>query len=584
LPLAESVAKGTPVDWTGAPVASQPAPSAREVEAMRAIETIAKAHSTWLAADDTTNIDDAPTRKWRHLEVGPELGRGTFGVVYRAVDDKLGHAVALKLLNSDVKTSAALKEARLMTRVRHPHVVTVHGADVVGDRVGVWMELVTGHTLEDLLARQGRFGAHEAATIGLDLAGALSAVHGAGLVHRDVKARNVVREDGGRIVLMDFSAGEDLADLAASAPSADRPRAAGTPLYAAPEIFDGAAPTPRADLYSLGVLLYHLVTGEYPVPGRSAADVRSAHQRGERRRLRDARADLPEGFVGIVERALSASPDDRFESAGAFGDALSAFLGQPRQAPVPPVPLPAPGWRRPPIAIAALLAAALVGWIATRSPREPQPVRLAEAAAPTPSVPATPLTYDIRATFHRRDRDVDVPLRAGARVVPGERLTLTVQSSTSSHVYVVNQDDRGAAFLMFPLPGQKLTNPLPPNVAHRIPGRPVDGGDEVYWQVTTAGGREHFFVFASPEPQTLFEQMLAVLPSPSADAPVESVPLSAEQLGTLRGVGGLVRPERTPTTPSLSFPFAKPLADGPETVQGLWARQITFENPPRSKR
>jgi eukaryotic-like serine/threonine-protein kinase len=576
LALAESVALGAPVDWSEAQVGSPP--PAGEIEAMQAIEIIARAHSTWIAADATIELDAPPSRKWRHLDLGSELGRGTYGVVYRATDDKLGHVVALKLLNLGAKSPDALKEARLMSRVRHPHVVTVHGADVEGDRIGVWMELVDGHTLEHLLSVHGRFGAKEAAAIGLDLCGALAAVHSAGLVHRDVKARNVVREQGGRIVLMDFSAGEDLGALAAPS-GGNGPGAAGTPLYAAPEVFDGAAPTPLADLYSLGVLLYHLVTGDYPVKGRDAADVRAAHARGDRVRLRDARADLPDAFVQLVERALSVDPRRRYESAGAFGDALATFLGQPDRNVVAPVPPPVPMWRRPEIMLATAALVAIGVWLTKPAPREAPAASAPPAAAPAPSVAAAAATYDIQATFLRRDGNVDAPLKTGARVAPGDQLAVSVRSSVPAHVYIVNQDERGAGFLLFPLPGQQLTNPLPANQTHRVPGRSAVGGDDVYWRITTAGQREHFYVFASPEPQALFEQMLAVLPRPSADTRVEPVPISSETMSTLRGVGGLARVEPTQKGPTLSFPFAKPLPDAMESVQGLWARQISFENP-----
>ena len=209
-----------------------------------------------------------------------------------------------------------IDEGRLLARVRHPNVVTVHGADRIDGRVGLWMEFVRGRTLEDVLGDQGPFGAEEATLIGLDLCRALSAVHAAGLMHRDVKAQNVMREAGGRIVLMDFGTGRD--DLS------DRPAdVAGTPLYVAPEVLGGAPATAESDIYSVGVLLFHLVTGAYPVKGRTVAEIREAH--GQRRRawLRDARPDLPDTFVQAVERALDVDPDKRYDERGCHGSARS---------------------------------------------------------------------------------------------------------------------------------------------------------------------------------------------------------------------------------------------------------------------
>src|SRR5204862_2087023 len=126
-------------------------------------------------------------------------------------------------------------EARMLAQVRHPNVVTVYGADRCEGRVGLWMEFIHGQTLEQVVCERGPFGAGEATLIGLDLCRALSAVHRAGLLHRDIKAHNVMREDGGRIVLMDFGTGFDHAvDSEASARGL-----AGTPLYLAAEILDG---------------------------------------------------------------------------------------------------------------------------------------------------------------------------------------------------------------------------------------------------------------------------------------------------------------------------------------------------------
>src|SRR5262249_44273053 len=143
------------------------------------------------------------------------LGGGTFGDVYRAWDQDLERDVALKLLRPDAAgessghASRIANEGRLLARVRHPNVVCGHGVAVHDDRVGLWMELLRGVTLEQRLAAQGPFSAREATLVGVDLCGALAAIHAAGLIHRDVKAQNVMREAGGRIVLMDLGTGRE---------------------------------------------------------------------------------------------------------------------------------------------------------------------------------------------------------------------------------------------------------------------------------------------------------------------------------------------------------------------------------------
>jgi eukaryotic-like serine/threonine-protein kinase len=186
--------------------------------------------------------------------------------------------------------------------------------------VGLWMEFVRGRTLEQLLVERGAFGAQEALLVGLDLCRALSAVHGAGVVHRDVKAQNVIREEGGRVVLMDFGTG-----LERSLDAGD-PALSGTPLYLAPELFKGQPATRQSDIYSLGVLLFHLVSQSYPVPGRSIGEVRAAHGAGRRLWLRDLRPDLSERFVQTIEPALAVDPGARYQSAGEMEQALLAAL------------------------------------------------------------------------------------------------------------------------------------------------------------------------------------------------------------------------------------------------------------------
>ena len=262
-----------------------------------------------------------------------------------------------------------------MARVRHPNVVTVYGANRAEGCVGLWMELIEGQTLEQILQDRGRFSAREAALIGCDVCEALAAVHGAGLLHRDVKAHNVMRDRNGRIVLMDFGAGLEQT-MPGETPVSGL---AGTPLYMAPELFRGGQPSVRSDVYGVGVLLYRLVTGRVPINARSLDEVRQAHLSGNVRRLRDERSDLPSAFVQIVERALSADPARRFDSAGGFEMALTGLLtassdGVHLAALMPPTPPPVAPMRRWLLAGAGLLLALLIAaglfWVVRqRDPR-----------------------------------------------------------------------------------------------------------------------------------------------------------------------------------------------------------------------
>jgi TolB-like protein/Tfp pilus assembly protein PilF/tRNA A-37 threonylcarbamoyl transferase component Bud32 len=391
LPLAESVADGSAVDWHEAEAHATTDEQA-VIRQLRVLANLAAIHRSLPAASDGgPHAGDRRTSSpaigsWADLSLVERLGGGTFGEVYRAWDRHLEREVALKLLrlddlSDDPQTSRIAREGRLLARVRHPNVITVHGVEIHEGRVGLCMELVRGTTLEDVLRKRGPFSAREAALVGIDLCGALAAIHGAGLIHRDVKAQNVMREDGGRIVLMDLGTGRD------SRP--DRtfglPDLAGTPLYLAPEIFDGAPASERTDLYSLGVLLYHLVTGSFPVPATTVDELRDAQARGAVVRLRDARADLPTMFVQVVDRAISRDPQGRYTSAGALeADLVEALRGtadiQPLNTPgEAAVRRPLTWFRRGPLsapvaAVLALTAAAVVGYFSWNLAYRPVPL------------------------------------------------------------------------------------------------------------------------------------------------------------------------------------------------------------------
>jgi serine/threonine protein kinase/tetratricopeptide (TPR) repeat protein len=269
----------------------------------------------------------SPVDSWGPLRIIEHVGRGTFGDVYRAWDSRLDREVALKILrhrerDDEVRASTVIQEGRLLARVRHPNVVTVYGAERVSGQVGVWMEFIHGKTLEQELRDQGPFDVDRVIRIGSELANALSTVHRAGLIHGDVKTHNVMCERDGRLVLTDFGAGCELEET----PDDQARELAGTPVCVAPEVLAGQAATPQSDVYSLGVLLYHLVTGTYPVRGRSLKEVREAHADGRRTPLDTARPNLPSAFVDIIDRALDPNPDNRYDSPDALGAELASLV------------------------------------------------------------------------------------------------------------------------------------------------------------------------------------------------------------------------------------------------------------------
>ena len=249
-------------------------------------------------------------KTWGSFQLLQLLGRGGFGEVYRAWDPVLEREVALKLLlprglDAEQEFTALVAEARAMARVRHANIVPVYGVDRHDGRVGFWSEFVRGQTLNAFIAAQGVMDERAAAQTGVALCEALGAVHAAGMLHRDIKPGNAMRDEGGRTLLMDFGLSENL--LAASGWS-------GTPAFMAPEIAAGQAATVQGDLYSMGVLLRFLATG-------SVAPA----------------AAVPPRLAAIVRRATEADPQMRYASAAQMGAEL-AGLAQARQEAEQPEP------------------------------------------------------------------------------------------------------------------------------------------------------------------------------------------------------------------------------------------------------
>ena len=263
-------------------------------------------------------MDASIEERWGKYILRQKVGEGGFGSVYRAWDPDLELEVAIKVLHRRVEDTelrqALLQEGRALARIKHPNVVRVLSVESHQDQIALRMEFVHGETLEDVLKRHGTLNAREATLVGEDVCRALAAVHQAGFVHRDVKARNVMREQAGRIVLMDFGAGRHSDDLKIPG----KVTTMGTPLYMAPEVLAGDLAAPTSDVYSVGVLLYYLVTGQYPVEGRSLDDIRRAHMQNRRRGLTERRADLPTSFTRVVEKALAPDVDRRYANAGAL--------------------------------------------------------------------------------------------------------------------------------------------------------------------------------------------------------------------------------------------------------------------------
>jgi predicted Ser/Thr protein kinase len=518
----------------------------RDVKERAAVDSLHPASERMAAAEEEPTAteaqppaaDDLPDHMehWGSLERLERVGRGAYGSVYKAWDPKLQIWVALKLGHHD---ASMLEEARLLARLRHENVVRIYGAEAHDGRSGIWMELVQGRNLAEIVNFEGPMSEAKAIRVGQTLARAVAAVHQKGVIHEDIKAYNVMREEGGRLLLMDFGAGvrkEEALDECV------RGHIRGTPCYLAPEILDGEPASVRSDIYSLGVLLFHLVTGEYPVVAEPGESLRDAHRR--RRALVDLRPELSARFCGIVERCLDPVPEQRFASAGRVAHALEELI--PRRLPALRV-------------VVAVLAALVIGASGYAYWRQST-------------------SYSVEASLYQ-DADVGKQLLvSGSRVQPGDRLFMEMSASKPLHVYVINRDEEGVTTLLFPIPGLRPANPIAPDEIQHLPGFLEQ--DQAFWKVTSAGGRESFLVIASLEPVHEIEEATAGLQPARFGAPIQYPQLNPSLVSGLRGIGGLAARPATPRAADDSlFQQIQELTAEKQKHRGVWVRRIELDNP-----
>ncbi len=293
------------------------------------------------------------------------------GTVYRARDRILDEDVALKLLRSDLAEAGAMEtrfrdEIKLARTVSHPNVCRIHEYGEDGTRRYISMELVEGENLKERLRRTGPLPADEATRIAVDIARGLEAIHEAGVVHRDLSPFNVTLDSKGRVRVMDFGIAKRVAGATGAGSAAGY--VLGNPEYMSPEQARGRRVDPRSDLYSLGVVLYELLTGRPPFRGDTPVETLLAHADAQPP-LDDPR--IPARLRSVLERALAKDPEARFETARAMAQALRGE--QPRTAA-----------RRPRLVRRGALAAIALASLAAAAPWLFRPSDPVATPAPTP--------------------------------------------------------------------------------------------------------------------------------------------------------------------------------------------------------
>jgi serine/threonine protein kinase len=267
-------------------------------------------------------------------EIESIAASGGMGIVYRATQRSLGRRVALKVIRSEIAAdpdyrARFMRESRQAAAVDHPNVVSVHEVGNHNGQLFLAMQWIEGSDLEELIKRKGRLAEDQAVRIALQLAGALQAVHDAGLIHRDVKPPNVLlRQVGGEdhTYLTDFGVAKP---LLADEKFTKSGLAVGTSGYMAPEQIQGLEPMPQTDLYALGCVFYRLLTGSAPFHATNDLALAWAHLHNPRPTPSTTLPELGERYDDFIAMALAIEPGNRFRSGRAFATALKTVHGQP---------------------------------------------------------------------------------------------------------------------------------------------------------------------------------------------------------------------------------------------------------------
>src|SRR5215218_2448668 len=266
-----------------------------------------------------------------------KLGEGGQGTVYKAVDSKLGRTLVIKVLPSELTAREANlkrfeREARLASALDHPNICTIFDLNEINGIHFIAMQYIEGRNVRQLV--NGRpLSLESALSIALQTADALAAAHARGIIHRDIKAGNVMVTPTGQVKVLDFGLAKLLDEEAARTSGIHHTEITeigvpyGTATYAAPEQARGDRVDSRADIFSTGVLLYEMLTGTWPFQGKTSIDVRHAVLYDTPRPVAEMRSDaIPARLQQILDRAMAKDPSDRYQKIKEMGDDLREVI------------------------------------------------------------------------------------------------------------------------------------------------------------------------------------------------------------------------------------------------------------------
>src|SRR5687767_920151 len=270
-----------------------------------------------------------------NFKILEKLGEGGQGTVYKAIDSKLGRTVVIKVLPPELTAKEANlkrfeREARLASGLDHPNICTIFDLQEIDGIHFIVMQYIEGRNVRQLV--NGRpLSLESALSIALQTSEALSAAHSRGIIHRDIKAGNVMVTPTGQVKVLDFGLAKLLDDEAARTSGIHHTEITevgvpyGTATYAAPEQARGDRVDSRADIFSTGVLLYEMLAGTWPFRGQTAVEVRHSVLNNEPEPLAKMRpGHMPAKLQGIIDKALAKDPRNRYQKISYFADDLRA--------------------------------------------------------------------------------------------------------------------------------------------------------------------------------------------------------------------------------------------------------------------
>jgi serine/threonine-protein kinase len=329
-----------------------------------------------------------------------QLGSGGMGTVYKAVDTMLDREVAIKALHPHLARQPQVEErfqleAKLLAKLRHPNIATVYNFLRDGEDLFLVMEFVHGRGLEKEVKERGRIPWRRVFELMIGVSDALDHAHRAGVIHRDIKPENLMLDASGEVKVMDFG----IARIVGSSRLTQSGRLVGTLEYMSPEQVRGEEADARSDIYSLGGVIYELVTGKLAVSGGSDFEIMRAQLESNPPPPRQLVGDLPAGVEALILKTLAKSPEQRFQSARELKQALQATLADPNSieqiTPALPEPIkatrlgdvttPAPQATMPPTRLG--IPETRVGLSPTAVGEQAAPTKSSPVAAARPKLP-----------------------------------------------------------------------------------------------------------------------------------------------------------------------------------------------------